>query len=250
VKLVVCTPSLGSVSLGYRDSYRILSHLCDERGITLTVFDDTNRGHLRDARNCLLYRISQELDDEDRALWWDSDVSFDPALALELWARKERLIARAYLVPVPSFDEQPPAPVWSVDLHRSGGGWGNKGFSWSEDKQLVKADCVGFGCVMMRPSLARDMREKLGVFGQGDEKPRIQGFSELEDERQRVTGEDGAFCFRMGALLDEKPWVAPWGYLDNRGAVGCYLDHLAAGIGLEGGDVNVLRVAMETEARR
>jgi hypothetical protein len=227
LKLVVCTPSRGSVSLGYRDTFVLLKDLCEERAVGFGVFDDTTSGQLSHSRNLLLYRIASELEDEDWALWMDSDVSFDPILVIDVLHREEPIVARAYPTKAPP-DGQDFANMqqWSVYPALNG-----MKVIWSEDKQLVEAQHTGFGCLLMRAFAAKEMQAQYGLFGRAGT-PSIPAFDLLEDGDGRAAGEDGSFCYRWRVEMGGKIWIAPDGFIRNGDRGGNYLEELAEGIGL------------------
>jgi hypothetical protein len=230
VKLVVCTPSRGSVSLGYRDTFNQLSMMCADRGVDFDVFDETLPNELHQARNLLLYKVAEELDEEDWAWFQDSDVSLRPELVFDLMGREEEIIARAY--PIKPYADHP--PTWSAFPIMPNA----KTIYWSEDKKLIQAESFGFGAVMMRATLAKKCQEKFGVRGKGA--PRtvnrsIPAFDLIENEWGILCGEDMSFCHRCREMLNTQLWIAPDGWVQNGSAGGIYLDEIKATVGLPEG---------------
>lgn len=215
------------MSLGYRDTFVWLKELCAERSVDFTVFDDTTSGQLSHSRNLLLYRIASELEDADWALWMDSDVAFDPILAIDLLHRGEAVIARAYPTkPAPDTQEFVSPTQWSVSPLLNG-----MRVIWSEDKQLLEAQYTGFGWLLMRARVAKKLKEQYGLFGRAGT-PSIPAFNLMEDDDGRAAGEDGSFCYRWRVEMGQKIWIAPDGFVRNGDRGGSYLEELAEGIGL------------------
>jgi len=230
MRLVVCTPSRGNVSTGYRDTFKDLAIACAERGVEFDVFDEMLPNELHQARNLLLYRVAEELDDEDWAFWQDSDVSLKAMHVIDLMSREEDMISRCY--PIKPFMDYP--PTWSAFPIMEGG----KKVFWSDDKKLVRALTHGFGAVMMRATVAKKCREKYGVRGRGA--PRtvnrsIPAFDLRENEWGILSGEDSSFCDRYRDELGGDLWIAPDGWVQNGACGGVFLEELKKTVGLPEG---------------
>ena len=220
MRLVVCTPSTGSVKL-HRE--RMMMHLAAElerRAFEFDPFhdmwDNTMPGAIFHARNCLLFRIAEELDDEDWAWWLDSDIGHDPRMTFDAMGRPEQVIARAYPLNIDGED----------GVHYAG--WPLKGpngsLVLSEDRLLIGANGFGFGSVLMRPAVARKLLEAYGTRGMGRDRS-IPAFDFGQDQHGHTMPEDTAACSRMreqGISL----WIAPHGQVRNKNAVGCFADVL------------------------
>ncbi|HEV3193022.1 MAG TPA: hypothetical protein VGY54_21090 [Polyangiaceae bacterium] len=230
--ILILTPSLGKVSLGYRDTYAQVVLECHRRGIKVSVADAVDPGQLVHARNALLGACLES--DATHAFWWDADVYFAPRGLFELLGRTEPMICRPY--PMRSVDwtrvrdhltdggsHQPQvlrraAQHWTVALHYDESGRP----VWSDDRQLVRVNHCGFGWVLFRMDrLAAFARNVLGPLADFDVPPGVletdwasrrivRGFDLLPTDKGRVTrGEDVSFCARW--TLDGHPlWAAPY----------------------------------------
>lgn len=226
MKLAICTPSRGQVSLGYLDTYDAMHRLCDERGVEFERFDDRTANEIHQARNLLLFRVS-ELGDDDWALWLDNDVAFNPRHAIELLSRDEEIIVRAY--PIKPYEDEPPA--WSVHPILA-----RKELVWSEDRRLCMASHSGFGCVLMRATAAKKVRDRYGVRGKGGRGRRfIPAFDLLDNEWDTRCGEDSSFCERWCEEMGHALWLAPEGYVRNGNQGGVYLNELARAANIPAG---------------
>jgi hypothetical protein len=230
MKLAVCTPSRGTVSLGYRDNMISLARMCDERGIEFEIFDETLPNELHHARNLLLYRVATELEDDDWAWWQDSDVTLNPRLVIDSMNREEEIFARGY--PIKPYGDMP--PTWSVFPLMDG----SKRVFWNEAKQLVRAVSHGFGAVMMRATVAKKFQKKYGVIGLGAYqgiKRSIPGFDMRINEWGILCGEDASFCDRWHEEMGGDLWIAPDGWVQNGDHGGVFLDELIQTVGLPEG---------------
>jgi len=234
MKLVVVTPSRGSVSIGYRDLVRGLERLCEERDVEFDIIDELLAQEIHQARNLLLYKVS-ELEDEDWALWLDSDVSCKPRLFIDKMHRPEEIIARVY--PIKPHNNDPPGWAASPFMTQSRGRQQNQ-LVWNEDKTMLQASYVGFGAVMMRATAAKKCRERYGVQGRGA--PRgvgrgIPAFDHRVNEWDIRCGEDVSFCHRWNQEMGERIWIAPDGRIRNGTYSGIFLEQVTRTLGLPEG---------------
>lgn len=215
MKLAVCTPSKGQVSVAHKYAFADLMLLCAERDVELVPMDDTTPGNLPQSRNLLLYRIYEELEENDWALWNDGDVSADGRLAIDILDRDEDMIVRSYPRKPGKYGDP---PLWSVDLLRRG-----VGPIWSEDRNLLQAASCGFGWVLMRGRVAKVLGEKYGIRGLGGRGAKsIPAFSNMLDETGTECGEDVSACLRIrecGIPI----WCNPTGMIRNGELGGVYL---------------------------
>ena len=151
MRLVIATVSRGSVSLGYRNLYTKLALMCAEREMPFECFDDTTDGEKHQARNLVLYKLAEELDEDDWAYWLDADVAHHPQLVFELLSRDEEIIARNY--PIKPFENNEPAWCGYPVLRKNC-------VVHSDDTKLVEAVSFGFGAVLMRGRAAKKLRER------------------------------------------------------------------------------------------
>lgn len=218
MRLVLCTPSRGQFSTGYRNLFKDVALMCAEREVEFDVFDDFTDGEKHQARNLLLFRIAEELEDEDFAYWLDSDVSHHPQLIFELLSREEEIIARNYKIR--PYEDNEPNWCGSVVMR------GNR-VLYSDDAKLVEAISFGFGAVLMRATAAKKLREHCGVVGRGGRGKRsIPAFDLRVDGWNTLCGEDVSFCGRWREELGGKLWIAPNGYVRNGAHGGQFSDEL------------------------
>lgn len=226
-RLVVLTPSLGKVSIFREGAVALLTQELERRGFDFRPLDDiwhnTMPGALFHARNCLLYRVAEELEDDDWAWWWDGDVSCHPRLIFDLMWRDEPVIAKGY--PLKPADDG--TIGWSAFPLRVKRDDGKYHVIPSEDRRLIEARAFGFGAVMMRPAVARHMRDLCGVRGMGGKSQRsIPAFDFLDDVTGNTCPEDTSFAIRYREQLSEKlgapqrMWIAPDGEMQNGSVFG------------------------------
>jgi hypothetical protein len=234
MRLVVCTPSLGKVALHRERAMMRLAVECDRRGLDFDpgkdVWDNTMAGALFHARNCLLYRIADELEEEDFAFWLDSDVSLEPVEIFELFKRDEYIVAKGYPLK-PSFDL---GIAYSAFPLRTRTG----ALVFSEDRRLIEATGCGFGAVMMRPWAARALRDLLGVRGMGGHSDKsIPAFDFIDNKRGDTCPEDVGFAIRWREQLSEKLeetqriWISPHGRVRNGEHAGVFAESIGLVVG-------------------
>ncbi len=218
MKLAICTSSRNQVSIGHKLTFADLSLLTAERDVELIPMDDTTPGNLSQSRNLLMYRIYNELADDDWAAWIDSDVAFNGRLLIDLLHREEEVIVRGY--PRKPFKYGDP-PLWSVDLYRK-----NIGVVWNEERNLLRVNSAGFGWVLMKGSVAKKLAEKYGVRGLGSRGNKsIPVFELRTDETGTECGEDIS-CFRCMDDVGITSWCTPTGLIQNGELSGIYLEAL------------------------
>lgn len=241
VHLLVLTPSLGRVSLGYRDTFAGVTLECQRRGIKLSIVDATDPGYLVHARNVLLAAAVNS--SATHALWWDADISFSAASLFELLDRPEAMICRPYPMRAVDFalirahvidggalDDQ--------HLRSSGERWttslafGDDGKPvWSQDRRLVQVAHCGFGWVLHRVDVLRQFSGGLESGTDWGGRSTLSGF-ELASTFSGITmGEDVSFCHRWKRtpVIDDWPiWAAPFSRVQNGDHGGTYADYLAA----------------------
>lgn len=214
MRLAICTPSKGQVSIQHKYTFADLMMLCAERDVELVPMDDTTPGNLPQSRNLLLYRIYEELDNDDWALWLDADVGCDGRLVVDILHREEDVIARGYPRRAAKYGDP---PLWSVDLTRKG-----VGPVWNEERNMIQANSFGFGWVLMKARVAKMLAEKYGVRGLGGRGAKsIPAFSNMLDETGTECGEDVSCCLRLresGITL----WCNPTGQIRNGELGGTY----------------------------
>jgi hypothetical protein len=239
--ILVLTPSLARVSLGYRDTFAGVTLECARREIKLSIADAIDPGLLPHARNVLL---AQAVDsDATHAFWWDADVSFEPAALFDLLDRPEAMIVRPYPMRgtdfetlrdylmdscrgdgCPSVDELRDASLlWSSQIAYIDGRP-----QWSEDGKLIRVETCGFGWVLQKIGTLREFIR--GCFfqpGTTDWHGRrfLSAFSHQRNEHGILMGEDISFCasWRPFAPI----WAAPEARIQNGGRIGRFADYLA-----------------------
>ena len=222
MRLVVATACLGKVETHRERSMANLALALVERGVDFQpdedLWENTMPGALFHARNRLLWRAADELDDDDRIWWNDGDVSLKPALVLALLAKSEAIIAKGYPLKASPDPDMPTG--WSAYPLPDARGH----LLWNEERSLLSAHAFVFGAVMMRASLAKRMLEKYGTRGKGDDRS-IPLFDFLDDARGNTCPEDVSACYRMREA-GEHLWIAPWGKVRNGSAAGEFMASL------------------------
>jgi hypothetical protein len=218
MKLAICTPSPNRVGVQHKYTFSDLILLCAERDVSVIPMDDTTPGNLPQSRNLLMYRVSEELDEEDWALWIDGDISFDGRLAIDLLHRDEDVIVRGYPRKPGKYGDP---PLWSVDLHRRG-----ISLVWNEERNMLRVLSAGFGWVLMRARVAKLLAEKIGVRGIGGRGNKtIPAFDHVLDETGTECGEDIS-CWRQMNEIGVVGWCTPTGLVHNGELSGIYLHAL------------------------
>jgi hypothetical protein len=241
--LLVLTPSLGRVSIGYRDAFARLMLECHRREIKLSVCDATDPGQLVHARNVLLAAAVDS--DADRVFWWDADVCFDVELLFELVDRPEAMICRPY--PMRAVD-WPALRNYVDDLavrdHCVASAEALRKFAqrwttmliyvdgkpvWSVDKRLVKVSHCGFGWVLMGGKALRHFAADECRIAETDWRMRkVARAFDLGRTGELVTmGEDVSFCARWRRHCADI-WAAPFGHVQNGDHGGSFADYLGA----------------------
>jgi len=257
--IVILTPSTGSVSLGYRDTFAAIACECYRRqregeAIAVSVIDDVNAGFLPHARNVL---FAAAVDGPaTHAFWWDSDVAFAPRLLFDLLERPEPMICRPYPMRATSWDGVHDAAIDSLassggaivasadDLRKAGQRWTTAVHFedgkpvWNEDKRLVRVDHCGFGWVLMKVAAMRAFDEWLEQPTERDWRDRrvVHAFDLRTADGASITmAEDISFCARWvywRELRNVTPpgaiWAAVDGAVTNGDRAGRFADHLDA----------------------
>lgn len=224
MKVLVLTPSKGSISLEHRDMLLHLGALLKDAGHKLSMGDDTTNGMLAHSRNVLITMLDAHK--PDWGLWIDSDTSLRATAVMDMLGRSEELIVWNYPVRWPWDIQYPPERVrrakvvrrWVGSAKLSGGLP-----STSSDGRLVELTQCGFGALLMRPSvaaaLAPDNIAPLDWVGRRT----IKAFDNL-DEQYRF-GEDYSFCKRW-TRKGGRIWCDPTPYVTNGQTGGCFSDEL------------------------
>jgi hypothetical protein len=177
MRLVILTPSRGSLSLGHHAMRLRLALLLKERGHHLSVSEDTTPGLLHHSRNTLLATLASLAPTstpaaEVRGLWLDADVHFDPHAVVRAMDRPEEVITWAYPVRVTFDPDYPPEDrqheaaafrrqpfrLWTCGVTLDAHGLARR----SLDRSLVELNHSGFGAVLMKASCAAWMHNTCG----------------------------------------------------------------------------------------
>ena len=241
MKLIVLTPSKGSVCIEQRDMLLRLGARLQKAGHNLAFGDDTTNGFLDHARNVLLTMLLYQK--PTWGLWLDSDTYLDPDRVISMMDRPEEIIAWNYPIRLPWDPLYPPEnriAVTQATAHqrrRWTGGVKCAGLYpvRSADGILVEMRQIGFGAVLMRPSVAEALVQSCGLSSPDWQSRRVIRAFDLLDAQYRF-GEDYAFCKRwtkQGAGF----WCDPAPYVTNGATGGCFqkeidrADELRARIG-------------------
>jgi len=232
VRLVVLTPSRGSISVEQRKMLVKLAILLKDRGHHLGWHDDTIPGLLHQSRASLLYLLSQESDDT-RGLWLDADVYFDWRRVLWAMDRSEDMIVWTYPVRI-AFDVQYPPevhygraaliraePVRTWTATPKVGAY----VSRSDDGKLVELKQCGLGAALMTSSLARAMQSAYGPAQSDRAGKMISGAFESMPYPDDRTSEDIGFCRRLQAQ-GHRIWCDPVPYVTNGQCGGRFSDEI------------------------
>lgn len=249
--ILILTPSLGRVSLGYRDTYARLLLECARRDIKLSVNDVIDPGLLPHARNVLLAAALES--DATHAFWWDGDVAFDPSALLDCLDWPEEMICRPYPMrgvdwhsvveyvrDLPDFargDEggwwylsvervRNASMLWSVliDYERGKPAWLLQ-VTGSAPRRLLRVRHCGFGWVLMRVDA---LRTAFVVPPEKDWHGRRyhHAFNHVPNEQGILMGEDVSFC-ALWRSYGRSIWAAPDAVITNGGRSGRFADYLA-----------------------
>lgn len=250
--LLVLTPSLGRVSLGYRDTFARLMLECARRDVRLSVSDATDPGQLVHARNVLY--AAAVASDATHALWWDADVSFPTSAIFDVIDRPEPMICRSY--PMRAFDwaeladrvfEKRSEETAIRDVHLRDPQWLKRAAQhwtaqvefvegapvWSADGRLVRVTSCGFGWVLMKVEAMRAfLGLSLEVLPIDWKRRRSVGLFDFVHPGGQTHGEDTSFCWRWKERGGEI-WAAPDLWVTNGDHGGCFADYLREN-GLDG----------------
>jgi hypothetical protein len=257
--ILILTPSLGRVSLGYRDTFARLMLECARREIKLSINDVIDPGLLPHARNVLLAAALDS--DASHVFWWDADVAFDVLALLDLVDCPAEMICRPYpmrghdfqaqrdwlldegntdatMGAIPSMDELRNATIlWSAMLDYVDGKP-----VWTSDRKLVRLRHCGFGWVLMKGEAVRQafsvstkkdwhgrryhtMSWHTPPGGDGRRLLSATAFNHAENEQGMLMGEDVSFCASW-RRLDRMIWAAPDAVVTNGGRSGRFADYL------------------------
>ncbi len=247
--LIILTPSLGRVSLGYRDTFARVMLECARRDVKLSVSDATDPGQLVHARNVLLAAAVDS--DATHALWWDADIAFEPAAIFDLLERPEAMVCRPY--PMRAVDWNAAADYMidgvggpalegpSEGLRKAAQRWTtileyeNGKPIWSKDGVLVAVGHCGFGWVLHRVDALRQfVRTEADIIEKDWRGRRVaRGFDLFANENGVTVGEDIAFCqrwleWRGDLLVSRSIWAAPDRPVQNGDHGGRFADYLEA----------------------
>lgn len=144
-KLAVCIPC--------RDTLHSIHALCLSEMMKINTMNNIDTQIFMDASTILvnqrnnLVKMAMEAD-TNYILWLDSDISFPSTIALRLLAHDEDIVAGNYVtrqiphrsVAFPKFEE------WYKTL------------DFEHTAQLTNVEAVGFGCVMMKTSIFKEIQ--------------------------------------------------------------------------------------------
>lgn len=233
MKVLLLTPSKGSVCLEQRDMLMRLVLLLKERGHRFATGDDTTSGLLHHSRNVLLGTLALR-PDVDVGLWLDADVYFRPEILLPMIEREEEVIAWNYPMSARVDPFHPPEKyvAWAEKLRARGGSpWTGHpmrapagGLVWSEDGALCEMLQVAFGCLLMKRSCAEVMRRAMPLEGlDWGGRALVPAFNMIGSR----VGEDYSFCKRWRGI-GGRIWCEPTTYVNNGNSGGRYSDEIAA----------------------
>lgn len=230
MKLIVLTPSRGSVSLGHRKMLAALAAALRQRGDHLAFADDTTSGLLHHSRNVLAPALLGK--GIDAGLWLDSDVHMPIDPIFEMVSRPEEFIVWNYPVRLDVDLTHPAAGQEATARHLRGRPrrWASQceadlqaRLIWSEDKKLVQINRSAFGAVLMKPSAIQEMAKHVRATRDWSGRFILPAFDLLENR----IGEDYSFCLRYTAMTGRKIWCDPSVYVTNGSAGGRFADEIA-----------------------
>jgi hypothetical protein len=165
-RLVILTPTRGSVTDDHAEKFGELVAQCVSRGVAVSRQRRSMPGLLIQARNALMGDVLGDPQPPTHYLCLDGDTHASPSLVFEAMARSEDLIARAYPSREPSYEklaERVSEGARGAELLRRAAARFNVALefrdgrpSWSEDGRLVRAKHLGFGWVLFRAQALRD----------------------------------------------------------------------------------------------
>lgn len=220
MKLAICTPSPGRVSVAHKLCFADICLLAQERGVEVLPIDDCIPGNLPRSRNQMAYRVASELEPDDWSFWVDADVSFDGRLLFDAWSTEEDVWMRGY----PRRNRPGEPFLWSVDLLRNG----SKPI-WNEERTMLEVASSGWGWTMVRAKVFQQAAEKYGVRGAGGRGVKtIPLFcDDWLDPSGTECGEDVSAFYRLREM-GVRCWVNPTGTIQNGDLSACYYDTLVA----------------------
>jgi hypothetical protein len=236
VRVMILTPSRGTISLAQRDMLLRLAVRLKDSGHHMSFADDTTSGLLSHSRNLLLGTSVLRSHQLDWLLWLDADISFGHESILEMMWRPEEIIAWTYPMRIPFDVLNPPEPERGhAELLLAGGSrwtaWprylSDGSMVWSPDQRLVELEQCGFGAVLMRPQVARRMYHlapRKGV--DWTRRFYIPGFDLSWDSFGNLSSEDISFCRKIRAE-GHRIWCDPRPYVTNGQTGGRFDDELS-----------------------
>lgn len=243
MKILLLTPSKGSVCIDQRDMLMGLRSLLKDGGHTLATGDDTTSGLLHHSRNVLITTLADHAQSVDWGLWLDSDSWLsrmragrsepDPWTLIELMKRDEEWIALNYPIRTPFDVMNPPQKfiAWARELQRLPARWTSQvklsregGLIYSEDGKLVEMAQSAFGIVLMRPSVALKFQALLGRTAKPDwGRRRVIPAFRMEGDS---VGEDYSACRVWTQKIGGRIWCDPAPYVNNGQSGGRFADEI------------------------
>lgn len=161
-KLAVCIPC--------RDTLHSAHALCLAEMIKLNTMSNIDTQIFMDASTILLNQrnnlVNMALDAETNyILWLDSDIIFPSTLSLRLLSHNENIVAGNYVTRQ--------VPNKSVAFPKFGI-WDNT-LKFEEKSDLIDVEAIGFGCVMMKTSIFKEISSPWFEFSWSSEFNTFQG---------------------------------------------------------------------------
>lgn len=208
-----------------------LAMALQERGVPFEpkddVWEDKFPGNLAYARGCLLARAAEQLGDDDWLWWLDADISMHPKDVLELLEHGQDLVVRGYPLKAgaqaPAWAARPDATDewgWSVTPSRTAQG----ALIWHEERRLIEIRTSGFGAVMMKGRVAREMVAHVGLKGRTP--PRCPAFDFVVDRTGAERYEDASFFWHWVEEMGRTAYCAPDAQVRNGERSGNFWKHL------------------------
>lgn len=144
-KLAVCIPC--------RDTLHSVHALCLSEMMKTNTMNNIDTQIFMDASTILvnqrnnLVKMAMEAD-TNYILWLDSDISFPSTIALRLLAHDENVVAGNYVT-----RQLPHRSVAFPKFEK----WDNT-LDFENDIQLSNVEAIGFGCVMMKTSIFKEIK--------------------------------------------------------------------------------------------